>query len=122
VLNLHSRQFLKIISNGIRVIALHYAKTHLSAFVISHIADIQKLMAGKLDKPYKSSLSMTVAAGILFLPDLKFMNIMSGKKQGWPSMSHLPVAIETDREFQFHSIIFLVLSRRNKQLRITVQC
>lgn len=36
-------------------------------------------------------------------------------------MNLLTVAIETDKEFQLHLFSF-VLSRRNKQLKITIQC
>jgi len=62
VLKLHAMQFKKILSNGIRVEVLQYAKTHLSPFATRHIADIQKLMAcllwtGKFDKSYNSLLS-----------------------------------------------------------------
>ncbi|KAJ1388245.1 Zinc finger, RING-type [Sesbania bispinosa] len=146
VLKLHSMQFVKILQNGSRDEALHYARTHLSPFASSHMADIQKLMGcllwtGKLDKSpyhallspsnwdglaeelkrqfcnllgqsYNSPLSVTVAAGIQVLPPLlKFMNVMAGKKQEWQSMNQLPVPIELDREFQFHSIFVCPVSK-----------
>ncbi|XP_057457691.1 protein RMD5 homolog [Lotus japonicus] len=63
VLKLHSMQFVKILQNGSRDEALHYARTYLSPFASSHIADIQKLMGsllwtGKLDSsPYHALLS-----------------------------------------------------------------
>ncbi|XP_027346045.1 protein RMD5 homolog [Abrus precatorius] len=139
VLKLHSMQFVKILQNGSRDEALHYARTHLSPFASSHMADIQKLMGcllwtGKLDRcpyhallspsnwdklaeeikrqfcnllgqSYNCPLSVTVAAGVQVLPPLlKFMNVMAGKKQEWQSMNQLPVPVELDREFQYHSI------------------
>ncbi|MCH84987.1 RMD5-like protein, partial [Trifolium medium] len=147
VLKLHSMQFIKILQNGgSRDEALHYARTHISPFATSHIADVQKLMTcllwpGKLEKSpyhallspsnwdrlaeelkrqfcnllgqsYNSPLSVTVAAGIQVLPALlKFMNVMAGKKQEWQSMNQLPVPIEMDKEFQFHSIFVCPVSK-----------
>lgn len=148
VLKLHSMQFVQILQNGTRDEALDYARTYLSPFASSRMADIQKLMAcllwiGKLDKSpyhallstsnweslaeelkrefcnllgqsYNSPLSVTVAAGIQVLPALlKFMTVMAlaGKKQEWPTMNQLPVPIELDREFQFHSIFVCPVSK-----------
>ncbi|CAI8608649.1 unnamed protein product [Vicia faba] len=147
VLKLHSMQFVKILQNGgSRDEALHYARTHLSPFASSHIAEVQKLMTcllwpGKLDKSpyhallspsnwdklaeelkrqfcnllgqsYNSPLSVTVAAGIQVLPALlKFMNVMAGRKQEWQSTNQLPVPIEMDEEFQFHSIFVCPVSK-----------
>ncbi|KAK7250681.1 hypothetical protein RIF29_33268 [Crotalaria pallida] len=146
VLKLHSMQFVKILQNGSRDEALHYARTYLSPFASSHMADIQKLMAcllwtGKLDQSpynallspsnwdrlaeelkrqfcnllgqsYNSPLSVTVAAGVQVLPPiLKFMNVMAGKKQEWQSVNQLPVPVELDREFQFHSIFVCPVSK-----------
>lgn len=146
VLKLNSMQFVKILQNGSREEALHYARTHLSPFATSHMTDIQKLMGcllwtGKLDRSpyhallsasnwdklaeelkrqfcnllgqsYNSPLSVTVAAGVQVLPPLlKFMNVMAGKKNEWQSMNQLPVLVELDREFQFHSIFVCPVSK-----------
>ncbi|KAK7360976.1 hypothetical protein VNO77_02997 [Canavalia gladiata] len=146
VLKLHSMQFVKILRNGSRDEALHYARTYISPFATSHMADFQKLMgcllwAGKLDRcpyrallspsnwdrlaeelkrqfcnllgqSYNSPLSVTVAAGVQVLPPLlKFMTVMAGKKQEWQSMNQLPVPVELDREFQFHSIFVCPVSK-----------
>ena len=146
VLKLNSMQFVKILQNGSREEALHYARTHLSPFATSHMTDIQKLMGcllwtGKLDRSpyhallsasnwdklaeelkrqfcnllgqsYNSPLSVTVAAGVQVLPPLlKFMNVMAGKKHEWQSMNQLPVLVELDREFQFHSIFVCPVSK-----------
>ncbi|KAF7829240.1 protein RMD5-like protein [Senna tora] len=146
LLKLHSMQFLKILQNGSRDEALHYARTYLAPFASSHMVDIQKLMAcllwtGKLDRSpyhallsptnwdkladelkrefcnllgqsYNSPLSVTVAAGAQGLPPLlKFMNVMAGKKQEWQSMTQLPVPVELDREFQFHSVFVCPVSK-----------
>ena len=146
VLKLNSMQFVKILQNGSREEALHYARMHLSPFATSHMTDIQKLMGcllwtGKLDRSpyhallsasnwdklaeelkrqfcnllgqsYNSPLSVTVAAGVQVLPPLlKFMNVMAGKKHEWQSMNQLPVLVELDREFQFHSIFVCPVSK-----------
>lgn len=146
VLKLHSMQFVKVLQNGSREEALHYARMHLSPFATSHMTDIQKLMGcllwtGKLDRSpyhallsasnwdklaeelkrqfcnllgqsYNSPLSVTVAAGVQVLPPLlKFMNVMAGKKHEWQSMNQLPVLVELDREFQFHSIFVCPVSK-----------
>lgn len=146
VLKLNSMQFVKILQNGSREEALHYARMHLSPFATSHMTDIQKLMGcllwtGKLDRSpyhallsasnwdklaeelkrqfcnllgqsYNSPLSVTVAAGVQVLPPLlKFMNVMAGKKHEWQSMNQLPVPVELDREFQFHSIFVCPVSK-----------
>lgn len=61
---------------------------------------------------YESPLSVTIAAGAQGLPPLlKFMNVMAGKKQEWQSMKQLPVPVELDKEFQFHSIFVCPVSK-----------
>lgn len=145
-LKLHRLQYVEILQNHSRDDALKYARTYLSPFASSHMAEIQKLMAcllwaGKLDaSPYsdllapinweklgeeftrqfcnllgqsfESPLSVTVAAGVQGLPTLlKMMNVMISKKQEWQSMKQLPVPIELDKEFQFHTIFVCPVSR-----------
>ncbi|KMT03076.1 hypothetical protein BVRB_8g196350 [Beta vulgaris subsp. vulgaris] len=145
-LKLHRLQYVKILQSQGRDDALKYARTFLSPFASSHMAEIQKLMAcllwaGKLDaSPYsdllapinweklgeeftrqfcnllgqsfESPLSVTVAAGVRGLPTLlKLMNVMIGKKQEWQSMKQLPVPVDLDKEFQFHTVFVCPVSR-----------
>ncbi|XP_068338145.1 protein RMD5 homolog [Pyrus communis] len=65
-----------------------------------------------LGQSYKSPLSVTMGAGIQGLPPLlKFMNVMAGKRQEWQSMKQLPVPVELNHEFQFHSIFVCPVSK-----------
>lgn len=65
-----------------------------------------------LGESYQSPLSVTIAAGVQGLPTLlKLMNVMVGKKQEWQSMKQLPVPVDLDEEFQFHSIFVCPVSR-----------
>lgn len=65
-----------------------------------------------IGQSYESPLSVTVAAGIQGLPTLlKLVNVMTGKKQEWQGMKQLPVPVDLDREFQFHSIFVCPVSR-----------
>ncbi|KVH92413.1 protein RMD5 homolog [Cynara cardunculus var. scolymus] len=65
-----------------------------------------------LGESYQSPLSVTIAAGVQGLPTLlKLMNVMNGKKNEWQSMKQLPVPIDIDQEFQFHSIFVCPVSR-----------
>nr|XP_043617201.1 protein RMD5 homolog [Erigeron canadensis]XP_043617203.1 protein RMD5 homolog [Erigeron canadensis] len=65
-----------------------------------------------LGESYQSPLSVTVAAGAQGLPTLlKLMNVMIGKKHEWQSMKQLPVPVDLDKEFQFHSIFVCPVSR-----------
>lgn len=42
---------------------------------------------------------------------LKMVNVMAGKKQEWISMKQLPVPVDLDREFQFHSFFVCSVTR-----------
>lgn len=65
-----------------------------------------------LGQSCESPLSVTIAAGVQGLPPLlKFMAVMAGKKQEWQSMKQLPVPVELDKEFQFHSIFICPVSK-----------
>lgn len=65
-----------------------------------------------MGQSYESPLGVTIAAGVQGLPTLlKLMNVMTGKKQEWQSMKQLPVPVDLDREFQFHSIFVCPVSR-----------
>ncbi|XP_073044833.1 protein RMD5 homolog [Primulina eburnea] len=60
----------------------------------------------------ESPLGVTIAAGAQGLPTLlKLMNVMTGKKQEWQSMKQLPVPLDLDREFQYHSTFVCPVSR-----------
>lgn len=57
-------------------------------------------------------LSVTISAGVQGLPTLlKLMNVMTAKKHEWQSMKQLPVPIDLDPEFQFHSVFVCPVSR-----------
>ncbi|KAK4426498.1 protein RMD5 [Sesamum alatum] len=104
-LKLHGLQFVEILQERGRDKALKYARTLLTPFASNHMAEIQKLMAP--DSP----LSVTIAAGVQGLPTLlKLMNVMTGKKQEWQPMEQLPLPMDLDREFQFHSIFVCPVS------------
>ncbi|KAI3768211.1 hypothetical protein L2E82_18707 [Cichorium intybus] len=65
-----------------------------------------------IGESHQSPLSVTVAAGVQGLPTLlKLMNVMTGKKHEWQSMKQLPVPVDLDQEFQFHSIFVCPVSR-----------
>jgi hypothetical protein len=67
--------------------------------------ELTRQFCNLLGQSFDSPLSVTIAAGFQGLPPLlKFMNVMAGKKHEWQSMKQLPVPVELDREFQFHSI------------------
>ncbi|KAH7520381.1 protein RMD5 homolog [Ziziphus jujuba] len=65
-----------------------------------------------LGQSYESPLAVTVVAGAQGLPPLlKFMNVMAGKKHEWQTMKQLPVPVELDKEYQFHSIFVCPVSK-----------
>uniref|UniRef100_A0A0D6R489 RING-Gid-type domain-containing protein n=1 Tax=Araucaria cunninghamii TaxID=56994 RepID=A0A0D6R489_ARACU len=65
-----------------------------------------------LGQSYESPLHVTISAGCQALPTLlKLANVMANKRQEWQTMKQLPVEIELDREFQFHSIFACPVSR-----------
>ncbi|GAV64652.1 CLTH domain-containing protein/zf-RING_LisH domain-containing protein [Cephalotus follicularis] len=65
-----------------------------------------------LGQSYESPLSVTIAAGIQGLPPLlKFMTLMTAKSQEWQSMKQLPVPVDLDKDFQFHSVFVCPVSK-----------
>ncbi|KAG2696037.1 hypothetical protein I3760_07G040200 [Carya illinoinensis] len=74
--------------------------------------ELSKQFCNILGYSFESPLSVTIAAGIQGLPPLlKFMNVMAGKKQEWQTMKQLPVPVELDKEFQFHSVFVCPVSK-----------
>ncbi|MBA0850921.1 hypothetical protein Goshw_009563 [Gossypium schwendimanii] len=74
--------------------------------------ELTRQFCNLLGQSYQSPLSVTIAAGVQGLPPLlKFMTVMAGKKQEWQSMKQLPVPVELDKEFQFHSIFVCPVSK-----------
>ncbi|KAL9681889.1 hypothetical protein QQ045_013678 [Rhodiola kirilowii] len=66
-----------------------------------------------LGQSYESPLSVTVVAGVQALPQLlKLVNVVVEKKQDdWQSIKQLPVPLDMDKEFQFHSIFVCPVSK-----------
>lgn len=85
----------------------------LSPFHWDKLAEeLARQFCNLMGQSYESPLSVTIAAGVQGLPTLlKLMNVMTGKKQEWQSMKQLPVPVDLDREFQFHSIFVCPVSR-----------
>lgn len=74
--------------------------------------ELTRQFCNLVGQSYDSPLSVTIAAGVQALPPLlKFMTVMAGKKQEWQSMKQLPVPVELDKEFQFHSIFVCPVSK-----------
>ncbi|XWS29637.1 hypothetical protein CRYUN_Cryun24cG0046500 [Craigia yunnanensis] len=74
--------------------------------------ELTRQFCNLLGQSYESPLSVTIAAGVQGLPPLlKFITVMAGKKQEWQSMKQLPVPVELDKDFQFHSIFVCPVSK-----------
>ncbi|GFY86706.1 LisH/CRA/RING-U-box domains-containing protein [Actinidia rufa] len=74
--------------------------------------ELNRQFCNIMGQSHQSPLSVTIAAGVQGLPTLlKLMNVMMGKKQEWQSMKQLPVPVDLDREFQFHSVFVCPVSR-----------
>ncbi|KAJ0040929.1 hypothetical protein Pint_27788 [Pistacia integerrima] len=74
--------------------------------------ELTRQFCNLVGQSYESPLSVTIGAGVQALPPLvKFMTVMAGKRQEWQSMKQLPVPVELDKEFQFHSIFVCPVSK-----------
>ncbi|XP_057482507.1 protein RMD5 homolog [Actinidia eriantha] len=74
--------------------------------------ELNRQFCNIMGQSHQSPLSVTIAAGVQGLPTLlKLMNVMTGKQQEWQSMKQLPVPVDLDREFQFHSVFVCPVSR-----------
>ncbi|CAH9086809.1 unnamed protein product [Cuscuta epithymum] len=73
--------------------------------------DLTRQFCNLIGHSYESPLRVTVSAGVQGLPTLlKLMNVMTAKQE-WQSMKELPVHVDLDREFQFHSFFVCPVSR-----------
>ncbi|XP_065874255.1 protein RMD5 homolog [Euphorbia lathyris] len=74
--------------------------------------ELARQFCNLLGQSFESPLGVTIAAGFQGLPPLlKFMTVMLGKKQEWQTMKQLPVPVELDKEFQFHSMFVCPVSK-----------
>ncbi|KAK0604545.1 hypothetical protein LWI29_016735 [Acer saccharum] len=74
--------------------------------------ELTRQFCNLIGQSHESPLTVTIAAGVQALPPLlKFMTVMAGKKNEWQSMKQLPVPVELDKEFQFHSIFVCPVSK-----------
>lgn len=65
-----------------------------------------------LGQSYESPLQVTISAGAQALPTLlKMVTVLASKKQDWQGLKQLPVEIELDKEYQFHSIFACPVSK-----------
>ncbi|KAJ7532094.1 hypothetical protein O6H91_14G073100 [Diphasiastrum complanatum] len=65
-----------------------------------------------LGQAYESPLNVIILAGCQALPTLlKLATVMANKRSEWQALKQLPVEIELDKEFQFHSIFACPVSR-----------
>jgi len=61
---------------------------------------------------YESPLYVTLSAGSQALsPLLKFATVMSSKKQEWAALKQMPIEIELDKAYQYHSVFACPVSR-----------
>lgn len=74
--------------------------------------EFTKQFCNLLGQSFESPLSLTLEAGVQGLPTLlKLMSVVMGKKNEWQSMKQLPVPIDLDKKFQFHTIFVCPVSR-----------
>ncbi|XP_024362262.1 protein RMD5 homolog isoform X2 [Physcomitrium patens] len=65
-----------------------------------------------LGQAYESPLQVTLSAGAQALPSLlKLATVMSSKKQEWAEMKQMPIEIELDNVYNFHSVFACPVSR-----------
>lgn len=65
-----------------------------------------------LGQAYESPLYVTLSAGSQALSSLlKLATVMSSKKQEWAALKQMPVEIELDKAYQFHSVFACPVSR-----------
>lgn len=84
------------------------AATHWDAIAL----EFTRECCAMLGQSYESPLLVTISAGSQALPTLlKLATVMATKKHEWQSMRQLPVEIELDKGFQFHSIFACPVSR-----------
>eukprot|EP00250_Pteridium_aquilinum_P009350 c18612_g1_i1 orf=298-1437(-) len=61
---------------------------------------------------YQSALQVIVSAGTQALPTLlKMVSIFGNKKHEWLALKQLPLEVELDKEYQFHSIFACPVSK-----------
>lgn len=74
--------------------------------------EVTRQFCNLLGQSSDSPLSVTISAGFQALPPLlKFMTLMAGKKQELQTMKQLPIPLELDDYFQFHSVFVCPVSK-----------